>query len=86
MKTIYKYRIDGVKHLELPEGAKVIHAAMQNNSPHIWVEYPVFVDSDDFEERRFTCYGTGFEVPDSSIHIGSMIDEDFVWHIYEDLL
>jgi hypothetical protein len=81
MKTIYKYKIEGTEIISLPPNAKVIHAAMQNGAPHIWVEYPV--NDSELESRTFMVCGTGFELEDDDIHLGSMIDGMFVWHIYE---
>lgn len=34
-------------------------------------------------ERRFIIHGTGHEIDEDETHVGSLIDRDFVWHIYE---
>lgn len=80
MKTIYKYQLANFATLDLPVGAKAVLVEMQNGSPHIWFEH----NRSAFKEQRFfRIYGTGFDIPDNSIHIGSVIDGMFVWHIYE---
>jgi hypothetical protein len=33
--------------------------------------------------RYFTIYGTGHDIEPGAKHVGSMIDRDYVWHIYE---
>lgn len=51
----------------------------------IWIEN----DPDAIQvERRFTVYGTGHEIAGDGgfpydLHVGSVIDGEFVWHVYE---
>ena len=82
MKTVYKYRVDGATEIRVPVGSKVIHVGMQNGAPYIWVEVSTNPHL-DIEGRYFEIAGTGWEIEDDAVHIGSVIDGAFVWHIYE---
>jgi hypothetical protein len=61
---------------------------MQNGKPHIWVEF----EPASLEQVKhvvvvdFHIVGTGHNVGESWEHCGSMIDGDFVWHVYWDLI
>ncbi len=56
-----------------------------SGKPAIWVEHRLGGLQD---ERRFVVYGTGHTIPGiggypDDLHVGSVIDGSFVWHIYE---
>lgn len=79
MKTVYKYKI-GNGELQLPSGAKVLTAAIQNGDLCIWAEV------DDVaipEHRTFYIYGTGHIVPENVCYVATVFDGPFVWHVYE---
>jgi len=85
MRTIYKYPIQVQDHVNVQTylGAKFIHAAMQEESLCIWLE----VDTDQpMTFKDFEIYGTGHVVsmrPEDGRHAASVLDRQFVWHIYE---
>lgn len=85
MKTIYKYMIeldDPEIMVSLPVGAKVIHVGVQySGEVHFWVE--LTPSSPDYENRTFRIYGTGHPIPDGHTHQGTVLDRQFVWHLYE---
>jgi hypothetical protein len=98
MKTVWKYllQVGRVNIIGVPAQARVVLAAIDpvSGSPAIWIETePPVVGrglgsepmGDDVikEARRFVVRGTGAEIDEGEVHVGSMIDRAFVWHIYE---
>lgn len=81
MKTIYKYRIDFDKTLELPEGSEVLSFQYQDEKPTIWV----LVDTTKpLVKRHFSIYGTGWEVAEEGLKfIGTAKEDVFIWHLFE---
>lgn len=90
MATIKKFPIlfkDDGNLLPLHQGFRVLHAAMQYNVqlkkvvPTIWV-----LDSEvepPLPYLRVKIQGTGDEVHIERKHFGTVLDGDFVWHIFE---
>lgn len=84
MRTIYKYRINfGAPSLEIPLGSKCIHVGSQGEHVCMWVE----VDDDaQLETERWHLFiiGTGHQLPAGAEHehLGSVIMDPFVWHLY----
>lgn len=88
-RTIWKFPITvgGITPINIPVGAQVRLAALDpaSGAPAIWIE----LDPEaPMINRRFVIYGTGHEIEGdggspSDLHVGSLIDGDFVWHIYE---
>ena len=78
MKTVYKYSTGFVN---MPKGAIVRKAGMQNGEVFVWAE----VDTDaPKEERQFAVYGTGWEFDARNYcYIDTVFDGAFVWHVYE---
>ena len=83
MKTIWKFKIDTDMVLSLPKGAKVLSVAEQFGDVNMWV----LVDNDaEFENRKFTLYGTGHHIHDDNIQfLGTvcMMGGRFVVHAFE---
>lgn len=84
-KTIHKYQIEkfGITNVPMPEGAEILTAKMQSKKLCIWA----IVDTDKpLQDRKLFCYGTGHPIPDSvtkQCHIGTVIDDGYVWHVFE---
>jgi hypothetical protein len=85
VKTIWKYPIyfgAQTTELDMPMGAKVIAAAMQDNVPTVWAwvdpERPVV-------RRRIAIVGTGLGAPeyDEAEHVATVLDGPFVWHVFD---
>lgn len=84
MKTIFKYPYSDV--VMLPAKACVLSAGMQDGGLWLWclvdTSYPL-------QERHFRMWGTGWdlseEIDDRGIvsHISTVLDGEFVWHIFE---
>ena len=97
MRTIWKYRIDLLKDLsddtvgiEMPIGARILYVACQ--TPNVLSFWAEISDGDRIiVKRRFQVFGTGQEIPkkienfsfDNVLYIGTALDGEFVWHLYE---
>jgi hypothetical protein len=88
--TVHKFKLDlyGNDRVEIPEGAKVIHAGMQGKDICIWA----IVDTESpMEKRWFWIAGTGHPLPRAKNgkveHIRTIQDvrpdREYVWHIFE---
>lgn len=66
--------------VNMPIGAKIVHANTQNGEFCIWAQ----VDTENnTEERRFAVIGTGWEIDEDIVHLGCVMEGVFVWHIVE---
>lgn len=54
----------------------------QTKEPAIWIDDQRSGRSPDYP-RRFKIFGTGHEVPDQAVHVGSVIQQAMVWHVYK---
>lgn len=87
-RVIYKYPvpITDAFELELPYGARICLFATQEASlePQLWIEHSATGDM-RMVTRRFRLFGTGHRIDnaDRMAHVGSVIVEPFVWHLYE---
>ena len=84
MRTVWKYNIpiqNQRGHFYIPEGGKIVHVACQQ--PHIlsfWVE----LETDNIvESRMFVICGTGHLILANLGYIGTALDDELVWHLYE---
>lgn len=86
MTSIFKYPLDleGRQIVLLPEGAKILHANMQQGKPYLWA----IVDTDkEDESRAIRIYGTGHQIqqPEKLVFINTILDHQFVWHVFESI-
>ena len=95
MKTIWKYpfTVDDRFSIDMPKGARVLHAQSQNLRMHIWA----LVDTGaEIEKRWFRVYGTGHEIvqkiewidDEAEVrHIATfpMAGAQLIWHLFEEL-
>ena len=84
MKRIYKYNITICHRLvfSMPRDAVILSFKLLHNTPYIWA----LVDPDQpGEDRHFTIRGTGqpFDDADQLEYIGTIIKDQFVWHLFE---
>lgn len=82
MRTIYKYPLEGrdVSRVLMPEDASIVHVGIQNGVFCVWA----LGDTEDpMVERSFTVVGTGWELDEFHIHLGTVFQDAFVWHIME---
>jgi len=48
----------------------------------MWAEVDPY---DEGDSRTFRIVGTGFEVRDGLVYIGTVQMDGFVWHVYEEV-
>jgi hypothetical protein len=87
-RRIYKYTIvldDRPTVVTLPVGSEVVMVGVQDavmpGTVCLWAEHEV--DEDLFCDRAFVVHGTGHKINTNEVHVGSFIQEPFVWHVYE---
>jgi hypothetical protein len=86
-RQVWKFPLGTMAVLSAPASAKVVLVALDpaTDQPAIWLE----VDQDlPKVERIFGIYGTGHSIEGnggfpSPLHVGSVVQPPFVWHIYE---
>lgn len=91
MNVIYKYLIplrasEVVHTFDLPQGAKVVHVGAQDQeNVLIWVEQQEKAFAHGVRQRSFRVYGTGHPIDPVEVkeHVGSVVIDPFVWHVYE---
>lgn len=89
MKTVYKYPLDGdgdgtPRPIKMPTNAKVIHVDQQGKGFFLWAEHEFVPEAIlPVSERYFEIIGTGGRVPNRSTYVGTIMDDPFVWHVYE---
>ena len=62
---------------------KVLLVDVQQRAPGLpclWLEVPL---DEPPVDRVFEVVGTGHDVPEGGVHVGSWQQEGFVWHLYE---
>ena len=85
MRQVWKFPINDADFIEVPEGGRVVHVALQEHSKQICVWIEVDPSTTEIRQRRFRVYGTGWDVPDDAHHVGSILVSGgaLVWHVYE---
>lgn len=86
-KRIYKYvlEVTNTQELALPGGAQILHVDFQGKELCLWAQ----VDPGEIPSNRtFKVYGTGhllrIDSPDRKlIHLGTVQQSPFVWHVFE---
>ncbi len=82
MRKILKYPLKmGIQNkIDMPFGSVVVHTAVMNEQPSIWV----ITDSRmDIVSREFIILGTGIEIPDHYSYTGTAFQHPYVWHVFE---
>jgi len=85
MQVIHKYPVlakpGESADIEIPIGAKIVHCALQNSGPVLWVLIgPI---RNITKKRKFAVVGTGWDLPDDAEHIFTFMVGEFVWHVIE---
>lgn len=83
---VLKYPLGNDARVDIPDGARILHCGMQNETITIWA----LVDSLDEGgacTRAIHVRGTGHQIerPDRLSHIGTVFDGPFVWHVFEEI-
>lgn len=85
IKKIYKYPLTGWEQgyvkVELPEWSDILETGFDPNGELcIWA----LVEPDNEKyTRTFMVCGTGSSVTDKVIHLASVTDRQFIWHVFE---
>lgn len=85
MRTIWKFDIeltDKPTRHEVPAGGVVRFVGKQNGNvmPSIWIEVET---NNPPTDRCFVVYGTGREITQGDVYLGTYLDYPFVWHVFE---
>lgn len=81
MKSVWKFPLKfKVTSLEMPSGARILKANIQNNDVMLWAEVNPEAPR---EQRNFGVFGTGHEIPETAIYRSTFFHDLFVWHVYE---
>lgn len=76
----FKSRIVDIVEVPVRSG-RLLHLAVQHGEIHVWAA----VDHTDHETSTiFHLVGTGGLADTSWHHLGSVIDGDYVWHIFSE--
>jgi len=82
-RTIWKYQLrlgPGPQEIQMPGGAEVLHVAFQGETLRMWVQvYPDAL----IDLRVFEVQPTGWAIEDVRHHVGTAMDGDAVWHVFE---
>jgi putative transposon-encoded protein len=83
--TIWKFVVPlgEVVKIELPIGSKFRHVGIDPASlqPAVWVQVNPKVEV--MGQRQLTVFGTGHPIDLGWNYVGTTIDGEFVWHIFE---
>ncbi len=83
LTTIYKYPLDmitGVTQIELPMNYVVVYCHLDaTKAPCIWIKLDP--EDGDKETVTFQIIGTGSFVTAPWIHVGSMYQDGYIWHV-----
>lgn len=82
--VIWKYEVPFLSRSHevlLPQGAEPLTAGKQGSAYVMWVRVNLLANQ--LESRNFTWVGTGHEFPETWVHVGTIQDEPFVWHLME---
>ncbi len=85
MKRIFKYPlpISDINIIQMPKGAKILTAQMQDEEPFIWA---LVEPGEPDEPRAFRVIGTGHEIYETLVAYISTFQMDggrLVFHVFE---
>lgn len=82
--VIWKFLLtDDAIELMMPEGAKILDAQDQAGT---WCLWAIVSPEKPRQKRKFRVFGTGHELPEGHFgYIGTIQQEPFVWHVFEEL-
>jgi hypothetical protein len=86
MRVVHKYKLDrGVTELkDIPKNHKLLFADLDLcGNLCVWIELNTKTPWEYRENVVYEVFGTGEELPKDGIkHVGSVVSQAFVWHIY----
>ena len=84
MKAVYKYEVKN-GFITLPSMYNLVSVGLQRGIVHIWAEVDVNPEIKDKSRVPIHVLATGQDIPEDSVHIGTVFPDPFVWHIYKGL-
>jgi len=81
MKTIWKFKLESA--IEMPLGSQILSAREQGDEICIWALVDPLAEK---EQREFTVYGTGHDVPDAAMKFlgtAHLYGGNMVFHVFE---
>jgi hypothetical protein len=85
MKKIYKYTMEAddtaTPFVTMPIDAVVLTTGVQDGNFVAWAE--VNPDEKILQIYHFCIVHTGGSIPNSSVYINTILDRQFVWHVYQ---
>jgi hypothetical protein len=84
-RAIFKYEIpvdDQWHDVPTPLPAKIVHVACIGGfgTVNVWAE--VTPDGTETATRKMRVFGTGFDIPEGAVYVGTAPAGPFVWHVY----
>lgn len=82
MRTVWKFHVpiqDEVT-IETPDGADIVHVALQNGECYVWA---VVESSNGIVDRKLSICGTGHPLEPGLFYLGSFQKNGFNWHVFE---
>ena len=83
--TIWKYQLEHAhQSIDMPAGSELLRVGSQSNQICVWAK----VDPNrPLEKREFWVVGTGHDVPDHVVYIGTALifGERLVMHVFEEV-
>lgn len=98
-RVVWKYPLQpGITDLRVPGGSRILHVGPSGyrvggadgfryvDTPAVWIEHdrpPSSAQRDLVDHLRLVVIGTGHEVPEHAVPLGSAWCGPFMWHVYE---
>lgn len=82
--TILKYILEIVhmQALTISAGSKILMVGLDpNGKPALWLETPR--EQHKVVQIQIYIVGTGQDVPQGTTHVGSFVQHQYVWHVYQ---
>lgn len=82
MTVVWKYAlyITDRQFFDMPAGAELLHAAVHDGLPFLWAK----VDPDAPRvSRAVEISGTGNPCPVGAAYIGTLLMDEWVWHVWD---
>lgn len=85
MKVVHRFPLYfGKNVIKVRRLAKVLKAGIKpDGTMNLWIESIVIGQGN--EDRIFYIYGTGDTIPENLQHVETFLQEEFVWHVYEEV-
>lgn len=81
MRKIYKEKLIGYGHsiTIVSRIEKFLKVDMQDNNPVVW-----FIYNDELSEKEYVVqsFGTGWSLDNAGEYLGSVQDNEYVWHFF----